>query len=299
MSTYVTVPGAPSPFIVNPYKTPYNLQVANQIASILAVAQSNGTLFVQNYAPAPPIPSLPSVPAGDIGELAVTGASGYIQVPSGYTFTAIGPTVQGGSSVTGPFTVSGGGSLFVGNQNVTYFGQAAAGTVLIAAGDGNSLFALPGGTTYDVAMGNGSDTVYGNGSGTITGGSGNNLIFADSAGGSNIVNSFGGHDTIVAGAGNVTINSGGVDPRIWGGSNNLVFIGTTAGNPTISGPTGSGHETLFGGAGQNMTYQDGSGTVPGSAILAAGTGNETLNAGGSKYGAQLAAGLGTVSMTGS
>jgi len=170
-TTYVTVPGASSTYVVNPYNTPFNTQVAQQIASVLAAAQSASTLFVQNYTGA----TLPPVPTGDTGEIAVTvpGTSSVV-VPTGYTFTAVD---QG---VPGPITISGGGSLFVGNQNTTYFGLAAAGTVSIAAGDGNDLIALPTGTTYEVGLGNGNDTVYGNGSGTVTGGTGNNLFFGDS-----------------------------------------------------------------------------------------------------------------------
>jgi Ca2+-binding RTX toxin-like protein len=287
MTTYVTVPGASNTVVVNPYNTPYNLQVAEQIASVLAVAQADSTLFVQNYTGG----SLPSVPSGDIGEIAVTvtGTSSVV-VPAGYTFTAVD------ESVPGPITISGGGSLFIGNQNTTYFGKAASGTVSIAAGDGNDLISLPIGTTYEVGLGNGNDTVYGNGSGTVTGGSGNNLFFGDSSGGSNDFNSYGSNDTIVAGAGAVSVTSYGSNPLLFGGSGSLTYIGGAAGNPTIVGGTGT--ETLFGGSGQNLTYYDAGDTTPDSTILAAGAGNETLNAGGATNGVALAAGVGTVTMIG-
>jgi Ca2+-binding RTX toxin-like protein len=286
MTTTVTVPGASGTYIPNPYNTPYNLAVAQQISSVLAEASANDTLFVQDsdLNPGP-------VPTGDIGEIAVTvpGATSIV-VPAGYTYTAID------QSVTGPITISGGGSLFAGNQNLTYYGTPAAGTVSIAVGDGNDLIALPHGTSYSAGLGNGNDTVYANGSGTVTGGSGDNLFFADSAGGTNEVNSYGANDTIVAGAGTVSVNTGGANPLVFGGSGSLQYIGGAPGNPTILG--GSGTETLFGGSGQNITYFTGTDTVAGSDILAAGAGNETLNAGGASNGVELAAGIGTVDMIG-
>jgi Ca2+-binding RTX toxin-like protein len=287
MTTYVTVPGANNTHITNPYNTPYNLQVADQIASVLAVAKADQTLFAENYTGG----ALPSVPSGDVGEIAVTvtGASS-IAVPAGYTFTAVDQTVPG------PVTISGGASLFIGNQNTTYFGKGGSGTVSIAAGDGNDLIALPTGTIYEVGLGNGNDTVYGNGSGTVTGGTGSNLFFGDSAGGTNEFNSYGSNDTIVAGAGAVSVNSYGANPLVFGGSGSLQYIGGAPGNPTIVGGTGT--ETLFGGSGQNLTYYDARSTKPDSTILAAGSGNETLNAGGAKNGVELAAGVGTVTMIG-
>jgi Ca2+-binding RTX toxin-like protein len=287
MTTYVTVPGASSTFVVNPYNTPYNTAIAEQISYVLAVAQASSKLFVQNYASG----TLPSVPSGDVGEIAVTvpGTSNVV-VPAGYTFTAID------QSVPGPITISGGGNLFVGNQNTTYVGKAAAGTVTIAAGDGNDLLALAAGSTYYAGLGNGNDTVYANGSGTVWGGTGNNLFFGDSSGGANEFNSFGSNDTIVAGAGSVSVNTYGANPLVFGGSGSLQYIGGAPGNPTIVGGTGT--ETLFGGSGQNLTYFDSSNTTPDSTILAAGAGNETLNAGGAKNGVELAAGVGTVTMIG-
>jgi Ca2+-binding RTX toxin-like protein len=296
MTTYVTVPGASSSVIVNPYNTPFNLQIAQEIANVLSVAQTNSKLLVSSFTPGS---ALPAVPMGEVGEIAVTVATGSISVPSGYGFTAIGPTLEGGTGVTGPFTVSGGGSLFVGNQNTTYYGAAAAGSVSIAAGDGTDLIGLAPGSTYNVGLGNGNDTVYANGSGTVTGGSGANLFFADSSNGQNQINSYGAADTIVAGHGSVSVATHGASPLVYGGAGQLVYIGSagTAGNPTIAG--GSGTETLFGGAGQNITYTDGSNTTQGANIIASGSGNETLNAGLAKYGVQMAIGSGSVDIIGS
>jgi Ca2+-binding RTX toxin-like protein len=287
MATTVTVPGASDTTIPNTYSTPYNTAVAQQISSMLYEAQENGTLYVVDV---PPTPG--PVPAGYTGEIAVTmpGATNIV-VPSGYSYTAIQ------ESVVGPITISGGGSLFAGSQNTTYYGASAPGTVLVTAGNGNDLVSLPTGSTYNVALGNGIDTVYADGSGTVSGGTGTTLFFADSPDGQNTINSLGNVDTIVAGAGYATVNSYGTDPQVFAGSGQLVYIGGSAGNPTIVG--GSGGATLFGGAGQNMTYTQGSDTLPGSDILAAGAGNETLNAGAAANGVQLAAGIGSVDMIGS
>jgi Ca2+-binding RTX toxin-like protein len=286
MSTTVTVPGASATFIPNPFNTPSNLAVAQQISNMLAVAVDDNTLYIQDSDENPG-----PVPPGDVGVIAVTVPGGTINVPPGYTFTNISPLV------TEPVTIAGGGSLFAGNQTVTYYGAPATATVYIAAGDGNDQVSLPDGSNYVVALGNGNNTVNANGSGTITTGSGNNLVYAGSPGGQNDVNSYGNSDTIAAGQGSVTVSTYGSDPMVSGGSGNLVYFGGAPGDPSVSG--GTGNETLFGGAGQNLTYTDGNTTTPGANILAAGAGNETLNAGNAQVGVQLAAGIGAVDMIGS
>ncbi len=301
MTVYVTVPGVSGSHIVNPYNTQANTALAEQIAAQLAALKTDGSLYVHGYSP-----SLPTVPNGKTGEIAVNSPSGFIDVQAGYTFTAIGPTMQGGNGVPGPFTVSGGGSLFIGDQSVQYYGSAASGTVSIAAGDGSDLFSLPSGTTYDIAFGNGTDTVFANGSGTITGGDGlgttaggvaGNIFFVGGPNTANDVNSYGNSDTIVAGAGATTVTSYGANPSILGGTGSLTYFGADAGNPTITGAGGG--ETLFGGNGQNITYLDGDNATGGGTLLNAGAGNETLNAGGAKVGVQMSIGTGSVDLIGS
>jgi Ca2+-binding RTX toxin-like protein len=290
MGTTVTVPGAESTYVPNTYNTPYNLAVAQQISTMLADSQNSNTLFVQNSDQNPG-----TVPDGYVGEIVDTvPGGGVVDVPAGYTYTAID------QSVTGPVTVNGGGSLFAGNQTVTYYGAPAPSPVYIAVGDGNDDIVLPAGSTYQVGLGNGNDTVDANGSGTVTGGDGNNLFYAGSAsgpGGTNEINSYGANDTVVAGAGTVSVDSYGANPLVYGGSGQLVYLGGAPGNPTIAG--GTGQETLFGAAGQDITYTDGSSTTTGANIMAAGAGNETLNAGGAQYGVRMAAGSGSVDMIGS
>jgi Ca2+-binding RTX toxin-like protein len=289
----IMVPGAVvDEDVIDPFNARYNQALAQSISVYLFAAQADKTLLVKNdYMTAG------TVHAGGIGEIAVTtpGAT-YVDLPAGFSFTAID------QSVPGPFTVTGGGSLFIGDQNTTYWGKPASGTVSIAAGDGNDLISLPVGTFYDVAMGSGNDTVNANGSGTVTGGSGKTLLFVGAAapGGSadhNIINSYGANDTIVAGAGSATINAYGANTSIFGGSGSLEYLGNSPGQPTIWG--GSGTETLFGSAGQNITYLTGAENTSGADILVAGEGNETLNAGAATIGVQLAAGPGPVTMIGS
>jgi Ca2+-binding RTX toxin-like protein len=287
MATTVTVPGASGATDPNHYGTPYNLEVAQQISSLLAAADADSALFIQgsDQNPAP-------VPPGDLGMIAVTVPGGVVaDVPAGYSVTTIDGTVSG------PVTINGGGSLFAGDQTISYFGAPAAATVLIAAGDGKDLIAMPHGSTYDIAPGGGNDTVVADGSGTVSGGTGPNIVFSDSPGGENVINSYGDADTIVAGQGAVTVNAHGADPLVYGGSGQLVYMGGAPGSPTVAG--GTGRETLYAGPGQDLTYLDGSNTATGANILAAGAGNETLDASGAQHGVDLAAGCGSVDLIGS
>jgi len=287
MAAMVTVPGASGTAVPNDYNTPYSLAVAQQISNLLAVVDASGLLFVQNNDEGPQ-----PVPSGDVGLIAVNPPDGgLVDLPPGYSITVIN------SSVPGPVTVSGGRSLFAGDQDVTYYGVGTSETVMIAASDGNDLFSMPDGATYEIALGNGDDTVFANGSGTVTGGSGKNVFFADSQGGENDVKSYGSTDTIVAGGGAVTVDSFGANPLIVGGSGALVYLGGAPGNPTVTG--GTGRETIYAGASQNLDYIDGSNTTTGVNILVAGEGNETLNAGSASHGVELAGGIGSVEMIGS
>jgi Ca2+-binding RTX toxin-like protein len=296
--TTVTVPGAQGTIISENFVSQANLGVANLIAAALAAAQTAGTLTVEDYATATSI-------SGGIGELAVTTAGGAnVTVPAGYQYVAID------SVVGGAVTISGGGvSIFAGNQNITYFGAASSTLQNIALGDGNDFLSLPSGSTYSVGLGNGNDTVYANGSGTVVGGFGSNLLLAD--GGSNLIVSQGINDTVVAGAGSDTVQLTATDdPVVFGGSGTTTILdgsnvaatvvggsgsmayvgGSFSTSPTIFGGTGTA--TLFGGSGQDLNYFDGSNTVSGVNYLAAGSGDETLNAGGASFGVGEAVGSG-------
>jgi Ca2+-binding RTX toxin-like protein len=293
MVTFVTVPGANNTNIVNAFSNTANTTLAQAISTFLFSAKNLNILDIQN--PPPPTPTAP--PTGTVGEIQVTtpGAQNtYVQVPSGFSVTAID------QSATGNFFIQGGGSLFVGDQNVTYLGTSASGAVNIAAGNGADYFNLPAGSNFNIALGNGNDTVVANGSGTITGGTGASTFTLGATGSSDVLNSYGAMDTITAAAGNVTVTTYGANPLVYGGTGNLSYIGEAPGNPTITGGYAGGKETLFGGAGQNLTYLDSPyGTAKGSTFLAAGTGNETLNAGGASEGVGIAASSGSADLIGS
>jgi Ca2+-binding RTX toxin-like protein len=293
MATSVSITGHSHtiPDVVAPFSTQANIALAEALSKLYFGLQAAGNLYVSGDFHNPGL-----IPPGDVGEIAIFdyNSSPLIALPFGFSLIAID------QSATDP-TIVGGGSLFVGNNDTTYWGTPAQGTVSITAGNGNDLISLPIGTYYDVAIGNGHDTINANGSGTVTGGSGGTLFFvggaADDTVDQNLLNSHGNNDTIVAGAGSVTINAYGANTSVFGGTGSLEYLGHSPGSPTIWG--GSGTETLFGSSGQNITYKTGSELTPGADILAAGTGNETLNAGGASVGVQLAAGLGTVDMIGS
>jgi len=176
-----------------------------------------------------------SAPAADQAES--SGSSGQ----AGYTFVA---DSTGGQA----FTVVGGQNFIGGNGNLTVWNTVRAASVggginSIAAGDGNDLFGVVPGSTYAVAAGNGNDTFFGNGSSTMAGGIGSNLFFADPAGGSNLILSYG-QDTVVANQGAVTVATYGTVPLIYGGSGSLEVFGNSATSETVAG--GSGSASIFG-----------------------------------------------------
>jgi Ca2+-binding RTX toxin-like protein len=314
----VTVPGPDHTIISfpNTFTNSQNLFVAQAIANFLGSLPlldppGDPSLNVAVYSNAPP--TTPAAIAGDVNELVVPTSlsGGTVSVPAGYNWVADG-TGGGAFTVLGAQNFIGGnGALNVSNTTV----PAASGIDSIAAGNGADLFNLMAGSTYYAAAGNGADTFYGNGSGTMAGGTGSNLFFADAAGGNNLVLSYGGHDTIVAGAGAATVATYGSGPLIFGGSGNLTVFSNSATSSTIVGGTGSetvfggissnevvfgnsssltfiantddsstivggsSPSTLFGSAGSAITYFSTAST--GGALYAAGTGNETLNAAGS------------------
>ncbi|GAB6110262.1 cadherin-like domain-containing protein [Desulfomicrobium salsuginis] len=106
----------------------------------------------------------------------------------------------------------------------------------------------------------------------------NGSAYADSILGStaiNILNGYGGNDTIFAGNGNDTVHGGDGDDVIDGGGHADELFGDS-GNDTIYG--GDSIDTLFGGAGDDMLYghrSDG-GSDGNQDLLLGGTGNDTL-----------------------
>lgn len=242
MALSVSLPGPNFTQInISGFNTPFNQQLAQDISSFLtSLVPVDPVLNVQTYTP----PTTPAAIASDVNELVVPASlnGGTVFTPAGYTFVV--DDTGGGS-----FTVAGAQNFIGGSGNLTVYDAVGAASVgggvdTITAGDGNDLFGLIPGSTYTVAGGNGDDTYYANGSGAIADGTGSNLIFVDSAGGTNLVLSYGTSDTIVAGAGAATISTNGTDPLIFGGSGSLELFGNSATDVTFFG--GTGPEVLFG-----------------------------------------------------
>ncbi len=219
---------------------------------------------------------------------------------------------------------SGNDSIFGGSGNDTITG--GSGNDTIAGGTGNDV--LDGGTGNDsIVGGTGSDSIVGGSgddiivggtlSGTIVGGTGNDSIMGGA-----------GDDSIVGGTGNSTITGGDGNDSILGGSGNDIIYGGTGDN-TIDG--GTGNASISGGGGSdtitaggfdswlmlygsmNMTLTSTTLTTSGggttgstsmisgfqNAILAAGTGNFTLDASAFSGNTLLLAGTGNDTLIGS
>jgi Ca2+-binding RTX toxin-like protein len=240
MAATVSVPSANGQIITytNVFNTPQNLALAQQIEQALFAALAGDPLNAQIYSPPTTPPAIPT----DVNELVVpvSLSGGTVFTPAGYTFVA--DSTGGGS-----FTVVGAQNFIGGNGNITVWDTVGVPSVgggldTITAGDGNDLFGLTAGTTYDAAGGNGNDTYVAAGSGTVAGGTGSNLFFVD--GGSNLVLSFG-HDEIIAAGGASTIATHGSGDVIFGGSGDMDVFGTGATNLTVGGSI-TGPETIFG-----------------------------------------------------
>ena len=219
---------------------------------------------------------------------------------------------------------SGNDIIYGGLQSSTITG--GSGNDTIVGGNGNDI--IYGGTGNDsivggygaesIVGGSGNDVlIAGNLSSTITGGSGDDLILGGY--GNDIIYGGTGDDTIAAGTGNDSILGGSGDDIIYGGTGDSTISGGT-GNATISG--GGGNDVLTGGGLDswlmfygstnmtltNTTFSTSGGGVPASvstisgfehAILAAGTGDFTLDASGfSGGGVMLQGGTGNDTLIG-
>ncbi len=227
------------------------------------------------------------------GNSTITGGSGNDSITGG----SGNDIIYGGS---GNCTISGGG----GNDSIT----GGSGNDIIYVSSGNST--ISGGSGHDsIAGGSGNDIIYGgSGNTTISGGGGNDSIVGGS--GNDIIYGGSGDDTLDGGTGNATISGGGGNDTISaiGTDSWLALFGAT--NMTLSGNT----LTTFGGASpaanssisgfQHAILAAGPGNFTldasafsGSAILIAGTGNDTLI--GSSAGDTFVSGVGNDSLVGS
>jgi Ca2+-binding RTX toxin-like protein len=254
---------------------------------------------------------------GGTGDDMITGGSGNDSIIGGTgndtivggtgNDTIIGGTgndsIVGGSGADSIIGGSGTDIIFGGLQSSTITG--GSGNDTITGGNGNDM--IDGGTGNDsivggfgaesIVGGSGNDVlIAGNLSSTITGGSGDDLIFG--SGGGDMLFGGTGDSTIVGGTGNDSIMGGSGDDVIYGGTGDSTIAAGT-GNSTISG--GQGNDVLTGGGtgswlmfygSANMTLTDttfstSGGSLPATfstisgfqnAILAAGTGDFTLDA---------------------
>ncbi|MGA7799863.1 MAG: calcium-binding protein [Gammaproteobacteria bacterium] len=257
---------------------------------------------------------------GVTNELLLQGAPGpgtATNVPGGYDYIA---NVEPGKN-----TISGSNTAILSGTSGGAFW--VDGTSTVAASGGNNTVVGQSGGTYLLMTGDGNDALYSNGSATLAGGGGSNLLWAANSD-PNLLISNGISDTIVAGAGPDTAAVYGTNALIFGGSGSLV-VGA-GNNATIA--AGTGAETIFGGS-SDVVFGDhssgilfvggaGSASIVGSdqsattvfgsdgsninfysvgslgAAMAAGAGNETLNAGLSDTNNTLAGGSGADTLIG-
>jgi Ca2+-binding RTX toxin-like protein len=244
---------------------------------------------------------------GGSGNDCVVGGSGDDQILGG----------TGNDSITGG---SGNDTITGGSGDDTIFG--GSGNDLIGGGTGDD--SIVGGTGTDtITGGSGDDIIYA----TLTGSTSGNDSLVGGTGDSSIFGGTG-NDTIYGGTGNNTIIAGDGNDSILGGSGNDLIYGGT-GNSTLDG--GTGNASISGGGGSdlitaggfdswllvygsmNMTLTNTTLTTSGggtptatstisgfqNAILAAGTGNFTLNASAFSGNTLLMAGTGNDTLIGS
>ncbi|MFI5455769.1 MAG: Ig-like domain repeat protein, partial [Isosphaerales bacterium] len=265
---------------------------------------------------------------GGTGNDTITGGTGNDTITGGTGNDLIGGGTGNDSIVGGSgsdLIVGGSGSDIIhgGLQSSTITG--GSGNDTIVGGNGNDIIyggygndSIVGGFGAEsIVGGTGNDVlIAGNLSSTITGGSGNDLILGGY--GNDIIDGGTGDTTIYAGTGNDSIVGGTGDDIIHGGTGNSTISGGT-GNATISG--GGGDDVLSGGGFDswlmfygstnmtltNTTFSTSGGSLPASvstisgfqhAILAAGTGDFTLDASGFTGSAILQGGTGNDTLIG-
>ena len=202
-------------------------------------------------------------------------------------------SIQGG---TGNQTIAGGGG-----NDIIYLGsginsiQGGTGNQTIAGGGGNDVIYLGSGTdsiqggtgNQTIAGGGGNDVIYlSSGTDSIQGGTGNQTIAG--GGGNDVIYLGSGTDSISAGTGNATIVGGVGNDIIYGGGTSDLLIESAAANITLTNTNviipGNGSQTFSGIttvelATGNGNFEIDASRYSGSAMLLAGTGNETVLAG--------------------
>ena len=240
---------------------------------------------------------------GGAGNDSIYGGTGNDTITGGGRVWEGKRDVGGNDSIVDSSGGSGNDIIFGGLESNTITGGSGNDTItggneddIIFGGTGND--SIVGGFGIEsIVGGSGNDVlIAGNLSSTITGGSGDDWIVG--SGGEDIIYGGTGDSTIWAGTGNDSILGGSGDDVIYGGPGDSTISGGM-GNATISG--GGGDDVLTGGGpdswlmfygSTNMTltntaFTTSGGSVPDSvstisgfehAILAAGSGDFTLNA---------------------
>lgn len=186
-------------------------------------------------------------------------ASGVLQVTNGGPYAIDAGSTALVDSATTQVTVFGGASagqiVVAGTGGLAFNAGAGSGTVL-AAGGNNLISVYPGAGAQNITTGDGNDTISAlAGANTISAGAGRNLILAQ--GGNNLINSTG-NDLISTPDGNPTIMATGNAPVIFLGSGNAQFNGG-AGNATVV--VGSAAATLTSSGSDQLWMQAGGGVV--------------------------------------
>ncbi len=265
---------------------------------------------------------------GGTGNDTITGGTGNDTITGGTGNDFIGggtgnDSIVGGSGSDSIMGGSGTDIIYGGLLSSTITGGSGNDTII--GGNGNDI--IYGGSGNDsieggygaesIVGGSGNDVlIAGNLSSTITGGAGNDLILGGY--GNDLIDGGTGDTTISAGTGNDTIVGGSGDDIIYGGTGDSTISGGT-GSVTIS--AGGGDDVLSGDGfdswlifygSTNMTLTDttfstSGGSLPASvtkisgfqhAILAAGTGDFTLDASGFSGSAILQGGIGNDTLIG-
>ena len=246
------------------------------------------------------------------GTVTSTVASG--QVTYDFSGTNGNDSITGGSGDDTIFGGNGTDIIYGGTGNDTIVGGLGSDSILGGSGDdlifGGSLSStLTGGSGNDSIFGsNGNDIIFGGtGDDTITGGTGNDSITGGL--GNDMIFGGPGDNMISGGGGNVTVIGGvGYDTNLGGGTTDSVF--SSNGNDVIEG--GGFDSWLLDFGSQNMmltnsTLTTSGGGLPASSstisgfqhvILAAGTGDFTLDASGFSGSAILQGGTGDDTLIG-
>ena len=206
-------------------------------------------------------------------------AAGVLQVTNGGPYAIDAGSTALIDSAAAQVTVFGGARsgqiVIAGTGGVAFNAGSGSGTVLVAGGD-NLISVYPGAGAQNITTGDGNDTISAlAGANTISAGAGRNLILAQ--GGNDLINSTG-NDLISTPDGNPTITAGSNAPVIFLGSGAALFNGG-AGNATVV--VGSAAATLNSSGADQLWMQAGGGLVNSSRAdtVIGGAGTVTVNAG--------------------